>query len=108
NNQLNNSYHDFSAEQLFNRRKWMAVIGAEANYTPNGIFGVGQFGALPFSPATLGFATGTTANDTVVTDQIGRIVGSAFGELDFRLSPNNTLTFGGTFGAQRFPDAETL
>lgn len=106
-NGLDTHFHQLSVQQAFASRKWSLAVGGEANYSPNGMMGLGSFGGSADASA-LGLVSGLAPNDTLLTNQLGRILATGFGEFDLHLTPHNIWTISGSHGVQRFLEAESL
>ncbi len=106
-NALDNHFHELSVQQAFASRVWSLTLGGEANYSPNGMMGLGSFNGSGDTSA-LGLVSGLAPNDTLLTNQMGRILATGFGQLDLHMTPRNIWTISGSHGVQRFLEADFL
>lgn len=95
---LNSIFQAAHIQQSFQSRRWSLTLADDVTYTPESPFG---FLGLAGSGAP-NIASGTTPNQTILTNQTDQITNSAIGQATYNLNSRSSLTVAGSFGLQRF------
>jgi hypothetical protein len=102
---LNDNFHDLGLSETYLWHRWSLVLADQFDFVPSAT--AGSFGS-PTIPLGIGLPSGLQGTDvtgTSVAMRATRITNTAVVELSHTLSPQSSVTFGGSFGILRFMDS---
>ncbi|HEY6945970.1 MAG TPA: hypothetical protein VI431_12580 [Candidatus Acidoferrum sp.] len=105
----NGQFEQFGAFQTFNGRRTQLTMLDQFSYLPASQFGFGAGTPLavpgvggPLAPTLPGLQNGFTPNQSIFAALGPRYSNSSGTQLNYALTPRNSLTFGGVFSILRF------
>lgn len=100
---------DLNLVDRFTFKRWALTFVEQAAYTPEIPFGSGGFPGIPFpGNGFLGFGTGFSPGQSIITAEGQRFMNTSLGEVDVYLTPRSSLTFFGGYSLLHFFDENLL
>jgi hypothetical protein len=111
----NGQFEQFGAFQTFNWRRYQLTVLDQFSYLPASQFGFGAGTPLagpgvagPLAPNLPGLQNGFTPNQSIFA-ALGPRYSNSFGtQVNYALTPKNSLTFGGVFAILRFTESGNI